>query len=121
MITLDDTEARDRAVRAIRDQLVDKFDPLEIWLFGSAARDETHRDSDLDLLVVTEFGDSSAKDMAVQMRRAAKEAARVPMDIVPMSPERFAEDRELFGSFAHLVTEDGERIYVREDRSAPVV
>lgn len=121
MITLDDEQALRRAVEAIRDRLVADFDPQEIWLYGSAARGDIHRHSDLDLLVVADFNGASTKEMALKMRRAAKDAARVPLDVVPVRPEVYQTEVEVFGSFAHLATQDGKKIYVREDEGGAVV
>ena len=41
-------------------QLVDEFDPVEVWLFGSVARGNDNADSDINVLVVLDTSTTQA-------------------------------------------------------------
>ena len=52
--------SEEAALSAVVEKLVEKIDPVEIWLFGSRA-EGTHRpDSDFDLLLITSAEDGDA-------------------------------------------------------------
>jgi len=42
----------DEAVQSIRNQIVDKFNPVDIILFGSRAKGAIRKNSDIDLCVI---------------------------------------------------------------------
>jgi predicted nucleotidyltransferase len=106
--TIDDTLV-DRVVERIRAAT----DPEAILLFGSAARGETHAESDLDLVVVMELGpDGNPRDKTRQIHRLFSDL-RVPMDIVVLSPEQFDEGQNLPGHIARVATRHGETLYER--------
>lgn len=52
------TEAE--ALKAIVNSIVSAVDPVQVWLFGSRARNTHRPDSDFDLLVVTKIEDGEA-------------------------------------------------------------
>lgn len=89
------------------------MDPEAILLFGSAARDETHAESDLDLVVVMELGpDENPRDKTRDIHHLFSDL-RVPMDIVVLSPEQFDEGRNLPGHVARVATRHGQTLYER--------
>ena len=61
--------------------LVERFRPARVVLFGSVARGDDGRDSDIDLLVVLPELQVRHHDAAVAMLRALR-AVPVPVDIV---------------------------------------
>ena len=75
-------EKIDAAVRCI----VEVARPNRVILFGSAARGETHRDSDADFLVVLRDADHPRQE-SVRIRRALG-GINMPVDIVVVSEER---------------------------------
>lgn len=107
--------AHEEAIPKVRDRLIEHVDPDEIWLFGSAARGDTDRHSDLDILVVMDFPEHERHQQAVRLREAVR-GISIPKDLIPITRERFAEDRHIYGTLAQLVTDKGKQIYVREDR-----
>jgi predicted nucleotidyltransferase len=60
--------------------LVDAFHPVEIWLFGSVARDEEGTSSDLDVLVVLDAYDPAA---SIQLKQRAQRTTTVPAPFDP--------------------------------------
>lgn len=101
------------ALEQIRDRIVDEIDPREIWLFGSAARGETDRHSDLDILVVVDYPEGETHEQNVRIRRAVSDI-HISKDILSIRPERFDEERDLVGTLPNMVTSEGRQIYARE-------
>lgn len=54
---------------ALASELVQLFNPVEVWLFGSVARNDDTGDSDLDVLVVLDHYEPSD---AIAMKRAKR-------------------------------------------------
>ena len=69
-------------------------EPKAVILFGSYARGDTHRDSDLDLLVIRqkEFkrGDSRRKELG-RIYRSVSQACAIPKDILLLTNNEFLE------------------------------
>lgn len=62
-------------------RLVERFGPLRVVLFGSVARGDDGRESDIDLLVVLAELEGRHHDAAVAMLRALRDLP-VPVDLV---------------------------------------
>lgn len=98
--------------KQLLDGVVRRFDPVEVYLFGSQARGDARSDSDIDLYVVID--DATAKGL--DTGRAIGEARMgVPeaVDIVLATrsfDERFLETP---GSLGRIVRREGVRLYAR--------
>lgn len=55
-------------VQAMTKIIVDSFAPDKIIVFGSWARDEVTKDSDIDFMVITSY-EGSKRDLQVAIRR----------------------------------------------------
>jgi uncharacterized protein len=91
------------------DPVVDYFKPQRVILFGSRARGEARRDSDIDLLVVVDDDTPPEKPTS----QAGYEAHRSghAADVFPMRAETFKVDRNIFGTFAAEADADGIVVY----------
>ena len=91
--------------------VVECVDPLRIILFGSAARGDMGKNSDLDLLVVMPEG--------VHRRRTAQKLYReitglgVPFDIVVATPNDLEKHKQNVGFIYKSVLKEGKEIYGR--------
>lgn len=102
-------EAIDRIVR----QMVEIADPLRVILFGSAARGETHRDSDVDLLVVVPDGSDKRQVMGELFQRVKRTG--VPCDFLAATPEDLVRYRNHPGLIYGTVLSEGRDVYVRDE------
>jgi HEPN domain-containing protein/predicted nucleotidyltransferase len=102
--------AKPSVPRALLDPVVAYFKPQRVILFGSKARGEAGRDSDIDLLVVVD-DDTPAEKLTWRARHEARKAYRRPADIFPIRAETFEEDRSVIGTLAAEADIDGIVVY----------
>ncbi len=69
-----------RTLTTLKPQLQARFGVRELALFGSAARDELHRGSDVDVLVTFDAPATSSRYFGVQF--AIEDALAMPVDLV---------------------------------------
>ena len=82
---------------------------MQIILFGSHARGEANRHSDIDLLVV--FSECADKrKTAVDIRRVLKDMP-VPKDIIVSTPEELERKRDWVGSVLRYAQQEGITLY----------
>lgn len=81
----------DRMVKRI----VKKFHPERVILFGSHVRGDAGPDSDVDLLVVTNF-EGTARDKDLEIRHALHDFL-IPVDVIVTSPEDSPGERTSSG------------------------
>jgi len=83
--------------------------PDKIILFGSAAKGQMTRDSDIDLLVVEpDLGDR--RQEYVRIRRELR-GMGYPFDIILISTQWFEESKNVIGGIAYPANKYGKVIY----------
>jgi predicted nucleotidyltransferase len=92
-------------VATMVDRIVEGFDPERIVLFGSVARGEVHRYSDVDLLVVMPDG-TDRHEAAVAMHRAVS-GMLTAKDIVVTTPDEIARRGHVNGSVLREALREG--------------
>jgi HEPN domain-containing protein len=97
------------------DDLVAALDPVQIFLFGSLARDEDGPHSDLDLLVVF---DQIRDDEIMPLMSAAHRCvtAPVPCDVLVTDLARHQFNRQRLWHIEHQIANAGVLVYEREPR-----
>ncbi len=98
-------------IQDITKKIVAQFNPVQIIVFGSFARGEEHKNSDLDLLVVM----NSVQDRrrtAIEIRRALREFS-ISKDIIVTTPEQLRERSQVVGTVFRPAMLDGKVIYER--------
>ncbi len=98
-------------INYIRERLIEKFDPDKIILFGSQARQDSDKNSDVDLLVLTEPNGKRRKLMT-EMDRALS-GLNYARDIVILSTQEYERDRAIAGTIARYAALEGKIIYER--------
>jgi predicted nucleotidyltransferase len=107
MQTIDVQEIIQEMVRRI----VEKFDPVQIILFGSYARGTAGPDSDVDLLVVIPV-EGSKMDKSVEIRLALREMD-LAKDIIVVTPEEAKNYRDVIGTIIYPAFHEGKILYER--------
>lgn len=104
--------AAERWLPTVKRRLVRGFHPDRIVLFGSQARGDANRDSDVDLLVVmSEMHD--ARSLRIAMRASLSDLP-LSKDIFVTTPDRVGRYGGLVGSILRPALREGVTIYARE-------
>lgn len=113
--TANDPWGYQRAVRetldSAIDQIVQKFAPEKVILFGSYAWGEPGPESDVDLLIIKETNDTRALARAIDHELFDR---RFPIDILVYKPDRIALRLEIGDSFVRKVMQHGKVLYDRQ-------
>lgn len=95
------------------ERVVEGFDPLRIVLFGSLARGETNRDSDIDLLVVFDHVEWEKKrELTLDVRRTIA-GVPVPADIVVTDVDEINRQGHIVGTVLRPALREGKVVYER--------
>jgi uncharacterized protein len=97
----------DRLVR----QIVEKVDPVAIYLFGSRARGDAREDSDYDLMVVVP--DDAPREDLWQIVYNAARSSRISANAVVRRRGGFTRYRHEVGTLVHEVEVDGVQLWPR--------
>lgn len=101
----------EQAISEMTRRIVERFDPLQVILFGSQARGDAHADSDVDLLVVMPSIDDT-RGAAIAIRRLLR-GSGVAKDIVVTTPDEIAARGRLVGTVLESALRDGRVLYER--------
>ena len=96
-------------IKEIVRRILDMGRPERIILFGSAAKAEMGRDSDIDLLVIEQCP-SNVRQESIRLRQALR-GLGFPFDVIVISRERFEETKAIVGSIAYPAQKYGKVIY----------
>jgi HEPN domain-containing protein len=96
---------RPRVPPDLLDPIVEHFQPQQVILFGSQARGEATRDSDIDLLVVVD-DDTPDDRLTWQAGWEAHRSGRAA-DVFPMRAKTFERDRDIPNTLAAEAAADG--------------
>jgi len=96
-------------INSIARQIIEKYHPEKIILFGSSARGETGPDSDIDFLVVKKDTPDLGRERSRELRRLIEKHWAV--DFLVYKPEELQEREELGDPFIRAVLKQGKIIY----------
>ena len=103
--------ALDREITSIVEQIVKKYKPAKIILFGSAARGEFDPEkSDLDFFVVKNDKRKKFKRMQTLYQLVQK---NLPADFIVYTPKEVAERSKLGDPFILSILREGKILYGR--------
>lgn len=98
---------------SVVERVVERFDPLEVVLFGSLARGEPNYDSDIDLLVVFDNVElENKRKLTVDIRRALTEIP-VPVDVVVTDVDEIDRQGHIVGTVLRPALREGTIMYER--------
>ena len=98
-----------RAIDDITAQLIEKYKPEKVILFGSAARGDSTPDSDVDLLIIKRDTPPYGADRIMEVSSLIERD--VPVDFLVYRPEEFEKRLSLGDPFIELVLKEGKVLY----------
>lgn len=102
-------------IQAFVDQVVQRFRPTKVILFGSYAYGEPNADSDVDLMVIIPHRRSNV-EVATRIRLACPR--RFPMDLLVRSPAELRRRLKLGDSFLREVIQKGIVLHETDAKAA---
>ena len=93
----------------ISKQIIEKYNPEKIILFGSAASGNFKKDSDLDFLIVKEKTPVQGRDRARELRKLIKK--NIAADFLIYRPKELKEREELNDPFIRAILRQGKVLY----------
>lgn len=99
-------------VEIVKSRLVETYNPLEIYLFGSYAWGTPTEESDLDLLIVIEKTDEKSYKRPVAGYRNLRDLD-ISKDIIVYTKEEFERAASNISTLGYKVKNQGELIYAR--------
>jgi len=95
--------------------IVAALDPVQVYVFGSVARDDDGPRSDLDILVVFDkIEDNQIGQLMIEARDAI--TAPIPYDVLVTDLARFEFNKQRLWHIEHQVARTGMLVYKREPR-----
>ena len=95
------------AIRHVVDQIVQRFSPRQIILFGSYARGNPRPESDVDLLVVLRTTDEG--EQSLRIRQAIQ--CDFGLDLIVRTPDTLDKRLKLGDFFLREIVEQGKILY----------
>jgi uncharacterized protein len=98
-----------KEIENITRQIIEKYAPDKIILFGSAARGEFRRDSDADFLIIKKQTPFYGADRIRELSRLIER--NIPVDLLIYRPEEFEIRIQMGDPFLKAVVNEGKVLY----------
>lgn len=99
-------------IEEVTRRLVEAYNPVEIYLFGSYAWGSPTPDSDLDILIVVDASDEKSYKRPVRGYRSLR-GIDVSKDLIVYTKIEFDKAIQEVNTLCYKIKKDGERIYAR--------
>jgi predicted nucleotidyltransferase len=96
-------------IESITAQLVDKYKPEKIILFGSAARGDATPDSDMDFLIIKNDTPHMGRDRMIEVSRLIDR--NLPADFLVYRRDEFEKRLAMGDPFLEMVVAEGKVLY----------
>ena len=96
-------------IESITTQIIEKYNPEKIILFGSAARGQFSLDSDADFLVIKKDTPYYGADRIRELSRIIER--NIPIDLLVYKPEEFKKRIEMGDPFLKAILKEGKILY----------
>jgi predicted nucleotidyltransferase len=103
-------------IGAVTAALVRDLEPERIVLFGSFARGDQNRASDLDLVVIMATQLPFCERIGRALESACRASRRLPVEPLVYTPEEWRRMQAAGSSFTALVRSEGRVLYERESQ-----
>ena len=93
----------DLEIEDIKNQLIQKYHPLDIILFGSCAKGRVTRSSDVDICIILETNDKRkiVRDILIEVEY------KVDLDVVIYTPQEWQTNKDNKATFAGIIKMTG--------------
>ena len=98
----------------VLEKLISFYDPQIVYLFGSQARNDANKDSDIDFLIIDET-DKPKRLRVLEFRKELRGKNIYPVDILVYTPQEFTDRCHIKGTMAYHVKEEGKILYEQKD------
>ena len=98
-----------KEIERITAQIIEKYKPDKVILFGSAARNEPKEDSDLDFLIIKRETPLYGADRIRELSRMIDRD--IPVDFLIYRPEEFEKRLQMGDPFIKLIAKEGKVLY----------
>jgi uncharacterized protein len=99
----------EKEIQNITKQIIEKYKPEKIILFGTAARGAMGLDSDADFLIIKQntpfYGADRIRELSGMIER------NIPLDLLVYKPEEFEKRLALGDPFLKAVLKEGKVLY----------
>ena len=99
----------EKELQSITEQLIEKYEPEKIILFGSAARGDSGPDSDADFLIIKRqtpyYGSDRIRELSLMIER------NIPVDFLIYRPEEFEKRLGMGDPFLKAILKEGRVLY----------
>ena len=102
----------EKLLQEIIRRLVNVYNPLKIYLFGSYAWGSPTQDSDIDLLIVVEHSDEKNYKRSIPGSLSLYDLM-IAKDILVYTKEEFERRSQNISSLMYKIKEEGKAIYAR--------
>jgi len=99
-------------IEEVKKRLVEVYDPIAIYVFGSYAWGCPNEDSDLDLLIVVDESDEKSYKRPVAGHRALR-GLDLSKDIIVKTKKEFEQASDNITTLMYKIKNDGELVYAR--------
>lgn len=96
-------------IQNITNQIIEKYKPQKIILFGSAAKGEWTPDSDADFLIIKKDTPYYGSDRIRELSRLIKRS--IPVDFFIYRPEEFEKRLAMGDPFLKTILKEGKILY----------
>lgn len=96
-------------INSITSQLIEKYKPEKIILFGSAARGDATPDSDADFLIIKKDTPYKGRDRIIEVSRLIDRD--IPADFLVYRPEEFEKRLAMGDPFIEMIITEGKVLY----------
>jgi len=98
-----------KEIRNITAQIIEKYKPDKVILFGSAARGEITKDSDVDFLIIKRETPLYGADRIRELSRVIDR--NIPVDFLIYRPEEFDKRLRMGDPFLKTIVKEGKVLY----------
>ena len=102
----------EETINNVVERLIQAYDPLEIYLFGSYAWGSPTENSDLDLLIVVDSADDKFHRRSFPASDALKDFL-IAKDVLVYTKDEFLKFSEDASKFSFKIKNDGRKLYAK--------